>query len=210
MYKVFFNQKPLILTTSIVKNSDISPVIHSKFSSQSIIIKALKSNKTNKVYYYHSDFEKLSKHLEKKFKIVEAAGGMVKNSDGKYLMIYRKNKWDLPKGHLRRKELIMDAAIREVIEETNVKGLIIKRKLPTTYHIFRKDKFYFIKKTYWFFMYSNYKGSLTPQKKEKIEKAVWVDELEISKCMKNMYANIKTLYEFYFDEKLTDEGIKDL
>ena len=45
MYKVFLNEKPLILTTSMLVNSELTPLIHSKFSDTQIIIKALKSKK---------------------------------------------------------------------------------------------------------------------------------------------------------------------
>ena len=85
MYKVFLNHKPLILTTSIGENTDTTPLIHSKYSDSSIIIKALKSKKTKCIYYYNSNSEKLMKHLQKHFPEVEAAGGMVKNDNNQYL-----------------------------------------------------------------------------------------------------------------------------
>ena len=94
MYKVFLKNKPLIVSTSLIDNTDLSPLIYSKFSDSSGIIKALKSKKTNCVYFYNSDPEKLMKHLNKKFSIVEAAGGMVVNDKNQYLLIYRNSKWD--------------------------------------------------------------------------------------------------------------------
>ena len=163
MYKVFLNHKPLILTTSIGENTDTTPLIHSKYSDSSIIIKALKSKKTKCIYYYNSNSEKLMKHLQKHFPEVEAAGGMVKNDNNQYLLIYRNGKWDLPKGHLEKKEMIVDGAVREVSEETGVLNLISKSILPTTYHIYKKNSQYRLKKTYWFLMTSSYEGKLEPQ-----------------------------------------------
>ena len=32
------------------------------------------------------------------FKCIQAAGGLVKNDKGEYLLIFRNNQWDLPKG----------------------------------------------------------------------------------------------------------------
>ena len=210
MYKVFLNHKPLILTTSIVKNTDISPLIHSKFSDSSIIIKALKSKKTKCVYYYNSDSEKLMKHLQKHFPFIEAAGGMVKNNKNQFLLIYRNGKWDLPKGHLNKKEMIVDGAIREVTEETGTLDLVSRSILPTTYHIYKKNGQYLLKKTYWFLMNTSYKGNLKPQIQENIEKAIWKNKDEVKNSMKNMYSNIMLLFNFYFDEKLTVDGTKDL
>ncbi len=45
------------------------------------------------------DYTGVKKFLKKKFRVIKAAGGLVKKSD-KYLMIYRMKKWDLPKGKL--------------------------------------------------------------------------------------------------------------
>ena len=49
MYKVFFNQKPLILTSEIIKSTDSNPLIYIKFSSKNQILKAVKSKKTKSV-----------------------------------------------------------------------------------------------------------------------------------------------------------------
>ena len=93
---------------------------------------------------------KLWKGFKKKFPIVEAAGGLVKRTDNKLLFIFRNNKWDLPKGGVEKKELIIDAAKREVTEETGVADIIVEKKISETYHIFKKGKIFRLKKTYWF------------------------------------------------------------
>ncbi|MEO2085046.1 MAG: hypothetical protein ABGW65_05925, partial [Marinoscillum sp.] len=93
MYKVFFNQKPLILTSKILKSSDSNPFIHIKFSSKNQILKAIKAKKTESVYIYHKNIKKLWEIFTKKFPIIDAAGGLVERSDDKFLFIYRNNKW---------------------------------------------------------------------------------------------------------------------
>src|SRR5688572_4207360 len=48
-----------------------------------------------------ADYEKVKTYLRNKFKIVRAAGGLIRKKD-KFLMIYRMKKWDLPKGKKER------------------------------------------------------------------------------------------------------------
>jgi hypothetical protein len=54
--------------------------------------------------FQHPDLEKLKKAFFKKFTLIEAAGGLVKNKENKILMIFRRGKWDLPKGKLDKGE----------------------------------------------------------------------------------------------------------
>ena len=51
------------------------------------------------------------------FALIEAAGGVVVNDCGQWLMIRRNGRWDLPKGHLECGERIEECAVREVSEE---------------------------------------------------------------------------------------------
>jgi hypothetical protein len=59
MYKVFFNQKPIILTTSFVAQTEETPVFFVKFTSKKNIIAALKSKKVSTLYLYHPKEERL-------------------------------------------------------------------------------------------------------------------------------------------------------
>ena len=69
------------------------------------------------------------------FKVVYAAGGLVRKKE-KILLIYRKKKWDLPKGKIEPEEEFELAAMREVKEETGLKKLKIKDFYRTTRHIY--------------------------------------------------------------------------
>ena len=193
MYKVFFNQKPLILTSKILKSSDSNPFIHIKFSSKNQILKAIKSKKTESVYIYHKNIKKLWEIFTKKFPIIDAAGGLVERSDGKFLFIYRNNKWDLPKGGIEKKELIIEAAQREVKEETGLADLIVINKIGETYHIFKKGKNFRLKRTYWFKMKSDYQGELFPQEEEGITSVEWINKKRIPEILKNAHENIKEI-----------------
>ena len=193
MYKVFFNQKPLILTDKIHYISDTEPLLFIKYSSVTQIIKALKSSKNSRVFLYHKDMDKLWKGFKKKFPIVEAAGGLVKRTDNKLLFIFRNNKWDLPKGGVEKKELIIDAAIREVTEETGVGDIIVEKKISETYHIFKKGKRFRLKKTYWFKMSTTYMGKTNPQTEEGIEKTKWVSNENIEDILNDAFENIRII-----------------
>ena len=193
MYKVFFNQKPLILTDKIQYISDTEPLLFIKYSSVTQIIKALKSSKNSKVFLYHKDMDKLWKGFKKKFPIVEAAGGLVKRTDNKLLFIFRNDKWDLPKGGVEKKELIIDAAKREVTEETGVTDIIVEKRISETYHIFKKGKRFRLKKTYWFKMSTTYMGKTKPQTEEGIEKIKWVSNKNIEDILNDAFENIRII-----------------
>ena len=193
MYKVFFNQKPLILTNEIQDFSDDEPLLFIKYTSVAQIIKALKSSKNRKVFLYHKDIDKLWKSFKKKFPIVKAAGGLVERTDNKLLFIFRNNKWDLPKGGVEKKELIIEAAQREVTEETGVSDLIVQKQLSETFHIFKKGKRFRLKKTYWFKMSTQYMGETIPQTEEGIKKIEWVSKEKIDEILNDAFENIRII-----------------
>ena len=193
MYKVFFNQKPLILTNEIQDFSDNEPLLFIKYTSVAQIIKALKSSRNRKVFLYHKDIDKLWKSFKKKFPVVEAAGGLVERTDNKLLFIFRNNKWDLPKGGVEKKELIIEAAQREVVEETGVSDLVVQKQLSETFHIFKKGKRFRLKKTYWFKMSTPYMGKTKPQTEEGIKKTEWVSKEKIDEILNDAFENIRII-----------------
>ncbi len=197
MYKVFFNQKPLYLTTTLQKQAPDFPLFFSKYTTKDLIVKALKSKKCKGLYLFHSKEDKLWQHFLAFFPVVVAAGGFVQHADGKrHLFIYRNDKWDLPKGRVEKKENIQKAAIREVEEETAVQQLEITGILPTTYHIFKRNEVYKLKKTFWYAMQTEYDGELIPQLDEGIEKAVWKEKMEFDALFENAYENIKEIVRY--------------
>jgi len=193
MYKVFFNQKLILLTTDIISPKEDSPFFYVKFTNKKFVVQMLKSKKVKMLYLYHSKENKLWKHMLKIFSLVEAAGGLVEHQSGKVLFIFRNNKWDLPKGKVERKEFLIDGAVREVMEETGVKDLIVKKKLNHTFHLFSRNGKYKLKKTYWYLMTTSYDGILEPQLDEGIHRAEWKSKDEVPHLMENAYQNIKLL-----------------
>lgn len=192
MYTVYVGNKPIILTSEVQPETDFKSFLL-KSVSIGKVIKTLNKTDLKAVHLVHKNPEKLLKHFLKLLPVVVAGGGKVYNKNNEILFIYRNDKWDLPKGKAERKESIEETAIREVEEETGVKGLTITKSLPTTYHIFKRNGKHRIKVTYWFEMKTNFKGKLLPQEKEGITKVKWLDKNASKKALENSYANIKVL-----------------
>ena len=109
---------------------------------------------------------------------------------------FRNGKWDLPKGGTEKNETIEETAMREVEEETGVAGLSIVKKLPKTYHVFKRNGRYKLKQTYWFEMKTDFDGTPQGQIEEGIEKVAWINPKDIPTILENSYENIKLLFEF--------------
>ncbi len=200
MYKVFFNQKPIVLTTEITTPKEDSPFFYVKFTNKKFIVHVLKSKKVKMLFLYHSKEEKLWYYFFNMFKLIEAAGGLVRNlNTNQYLFIFRNKKWDLPKGRINKNEDVKNAAIREVEEETGVENLSIIKPLNTTFHIFKKNRKYRLKKTFWYLMTTDYDKELTPETREGIEKAIWINKDSIPSLKNKMYRNINLVISSYFD-----------
>lgn len=192
MYKIFVNDKPIVLTTTVGQETDFKNYLLSTVKLRRVI-KELNSTDLKEIRLVGKKEKKLLKKFLKKLPNVVAGGGKVFNSKGEVLFIYRNDKWDLPKGKIEKKESIEDCAIREVEEETGVKGLEIVKPLDTTYHIFKRNGRHKIKVTHWFEMKTSYSGSLNPENNEGITKADWLCSEQVEKAMENSYANIKQL-----------------
>lgn len=193
MYKVFVKDAPLILTNKLAENVN-GEYFMLNTEAIGIAIDKLIKKKIDKAFIYHPNSEEILKKFTKKIPKEVAAGGVVTNKEGKVLFIYRNDKWDLPKGKLEKGESIEKCALREVEEETGVKNLKLENFLRITYHIFKKNGEYRLKEVHWYAMRTSYKGKLTGQKSEGIEKVKWKGPQKIHKALENSYTNIKLLF----------------
>ncbi len=198
MYKVFTSDKLIILTTDPTEFSDKpdSTVIEAGSRKK---IKEAYSDFINDHYsqtlilYNNQNLERLLDEFISHFWYVEAAGGMVYNSLGDRLFIYRFGKWDLPKGKIEKNETHSEAALREVHEETGLQEVSIVEEISSTFHIFDFKGKKVLKRTYWFKMTFTGTAEPKPQLEEDITKAIWVAKDKMNMILQNTYASLKTI-----------------
>jgi ADP-ribose pyrophosphatase YjhB (NUDIX family) len=144
-----------------------------------------------------TDYELVKKYLRSKFKIVKAAGGLIRKKD-KFLMIYRMKKWDLPKGKKERKERYKETAVREVAEECNV-SVKLGKKLCTTWLTYTMNKNNMLKKTRWYLMDVLDDSKMRPDFKEDIEELRWMNPKEVYHALQDSYKSINFVFEKYYE-----------
>ncbi|MFY0601531.1 MAG: NUDIX hydrolase [Cyclobacteriaceae bacterium] len=154
-----------------------------------------KLKNVDSITFTSGDVRNLIRYLKNKFKVIEAAGGVV-DKNGKTLLIYRKGRWDIPKGKIDKGEKKRVCALRELEEETGVKGEIID-KICTTWHTYVTNKKYVLKKTHWYRMSCVDDTNLAPQAEENIEEAKWMTLSELRSALYDSYRSIRIVIQEY-------------
>jgi 8-oxo-dGTP pyrophosphatase MutT (NUDIX family) len=194
MYKIYINDKPIIFSHQHIQLNmpDTDVAILSESDDLFFNNDFLSALESKKGYIIHTSEEKNSfEKFVANLIVIEAAGGLVYNAEkDSILFIYRRNKWDLPKGKIDKGEGIQVAALREVEEECGIKSHKIKSFLTDTYHIFNMNNKWYLKKTYWFNMQCSTEEKLIPQAEEDITAIEWVNKNDLSKIKSNTYAMI--------------------
>ena len=110
---------------------------------------------------------------------VNAAGGLVTNNKGEFLLIRRSGLWDLPKGHQEPGEDLEITALREVEEETGLGDLQLGKFIRVTDHTYFRNERWHLKHTWWYSM--TYTGTDTPvpQCEEDITEVRWVAKSDL-------------------------------
>ncbi len=141
----------------------------------------------------------LTAAIKSRYKIIEAAGGVVEK-DGKILMMYRLGKWDLPKGKMDKGETFKETAVREVEEECRVK-VQLEKKICTTWHTYTQNGNRILKQTKWYAMSCLDDKRMAPQKEEGIEQLVWVGEAAALEMASTTYRSIQFVCHKYFEKQ---------
>ncbi|MCA1763321.1 MAG: NUDIX hydrolase [Cryomorphaceae bacterium] len=184
MYKVFFNDKSILLTDRFDLDEMQNHSLHVKyddFEELHYVINLLENSKKVKhVIIEYDELEVLWADFRAHYREIDAAGGVVTNGDEEILLIHRNGIWDLPKGKIENGESNEEGAVREVKEECGLSAVKLGSHLVDTFHIYYQNGFRILKKTFWYHMQSNDK-TLIPQKEEGIDRVVWANPKELAK-----------------------------
>lgn len=198
--KIYINNRPLILTNSaeqyIMKHSIAAGylLLTGAFARNFRLAQQhLYGPGSLGVIIEDISIDALIKGLGETYEPIEAAGGVVSNPDGGILMIYRRGKWDLPKGKKDDGENIEECAVREVIEETGIPELKLGDKICETYHVYAQGGVELLKTTHWYNMKAREAFELHPQKEENILEARWVAEKKLGTYVHQSYEAIKEI-----------------
>lgn len=198
--KIYINNRPLILTNSADQYIATRPIaagyllLTGAFSRNfRQAQKHLAALRSLGVIIEDISVEALIKELNEAYAPIEAAGGVVSNPDGGVLMIYRRGKWDLPKGKRDDGEAIEACAVREVMEETGLPALTLGDKICETYHVYAQGGTELLKTTHWYHMKTDKAFELHPQKEENILEARWVAEKKLGNYVHHSYEAIKEI-----------------
>ena len=191
--KIFFTDKTLILTDTPT-DAEGAIRLPSSELSRANVLKIFENAKTIEVC--DLAIEAVAERFFAEFKYVEAAGGVVCNEHGECLMIYRNNRWDLPKGHVDCGESDEECAVREIAEETGVEGAKIVRFLCNTLHAYNVYGVWELKRTAWFELHANHSNNADtkPQTEEGIVCAKWCSEAEVNENLRQTYPTIQSVF----------------
>lgn len=197
---IYFEDKPVFLCDEITPEIDEyrhhpDAVFIDELSTAAInsLLHEIKKPRFHAAIIFDKDISKLKSDFFKHFELIKAGGGLVKNQSEEILMIFRRGKWDLPKGKLDAGETIEECAKREVEEETGLHRLTVIKPLVITYHTYNLYGKHNLKETHWYLMEADANEKLIPQTEEEISEIVWVKKEELKKYLDNTFPTIETV-----------------
>lgn len=186
-YTIYFDEKSLVLT-------DDTNHFEKKFKDNADILSAIDSlQQQSTVILYSENVLDLLNKLKSNFTYIEAAGGFIKNEFDEYLFIFRREKWDLPKGKLEAGETPEIAAIREVQEETGLQNVTMKQYRCSTWHTYELHGKNILKQTYWYDMEATKNQDSKPQTEEQITELQWLKQQDFAKVFANTFPSIASV-----------------
>jgi 8-oxo-dGTP pyrophosphatase MutT (NUDIX family) len=190
-YRIYINEKVILVTQSVPKRVER----YQRIDAQTFDLKSFFNQFNGKpgprlFFIITRDAKDYIKRVVKNITLIEAAGGVVEDTKGRYLFIYRNDKWDLPKGKLERREGKKVGAVREVEEECGIKVASVGKRICNTYHTYIMKGEVVLKKTYWYQMNYTGLGKLKPQKEEGITQVRWFKPQQTAPIIRNTFPSI--------------------
>lgn len=133
---------------------------------------------------------------------IESAGGLVCNHYHHILLMFKRGRWDMPKGRIEEGQTREECALREVHEETglDIDRLKVTGKLVSTWHTTRHQNIRYLKKTHWFLMdYDGDDDDTRPQVEEGIIECRWVHMSDIPDYRELLRPRINYVVDFWHE-----------
>lgn len=178
------NDTVLLHPSADYKLADVPYMMESNESFKHLVISELGSIKAEEIF----------KRVFSRVNQINAAGGLIVNPRGEYLMIYRNGFWDLPKGKQEENENIALTAKREVLEEVGIE-CVPENLICITHHTYRLNNRLSMKNTYWYMMHSKEGEEPTPQVEEGIEECRWCRADQIEGLLQNSFLTIRDIFK---------------
>lgn len=202
MITLFIHNKPVIIC------SDIDDKISEKITDEQFILLkdpelqninallgSLKEETLPGYVWETAHQDELLKKLMEHYEHWQAAGGLITNPKGEILLMFRRRKWDLPKGKMDAGETPEETALREVTEETGLFNIHIEKKLIDTWHAYHQFGKDILKQTHWYKMSFTGTELTIPQIEEDIMDIQWIRPENIAKYLRYSYPNLKLVFE---------------
>lgn len=200
MYKVFFNERIVLLTDDFIRNFQMRYGLFYKYKDVEELKEMLSLfwdiRHIDNLFIYHHDLDQLRERFKSCFQQVNAGGGLIKNKEGRYLIMKRRGKWDLPKGKVNKNETIEAAALREVTEETGLFGIAVVSPMLSTYHTYYIEDKPVLKRTSWFEMLYIGNDDPIPELEEDITEIRWLRKDELRSITSNTYQAITDVFRY--------------
>ena len=200
MKTIFFNQRALILCREGERaEKDPEAVIVIDSGDDTILANAVNTIDTGsgirRLYVLCDNPELTYERIRKLFTEVDAAGGLICNDLGEFLLIFRNGMWDLPKGKREKGESTAENAVREVMEECGIPAPELGELICVTDHTYHRGGQFVLKHTYWYSMSVSSSAPTRPQTEEGITQTAWVPAEEIRQYAGQTYPSINEVFE---------------
>ncbi|WP_143307348.1 NUDIX hydrolase [Chitinophaga vietnamensis] len=195
---IYLNERPLLLCageTAIPAGYADAEIFHDPDTEQiDHILLQLEEGERHAAVFIREDVKQLLKKVSLHFTVLVAAGGLVTNDAGDVLMMFRRGKWDLPKGKQDPGEDLESCALREVAEETGLHNVTLLTKINETFHYYPMKNKKVLKHTYWYRMLFTGKELTVPQIEEDILDIQWIRKENVNKYLQFSYENIREVF----------------
>lgn len=191
---IYINERPLVIAD---EHATLSPEYHNApvFRAPdenriSHTIDQLEKNELANAVFLDADPVSLFNRVKAHFTVFEAAGGLISNPAEEVLLMFRRGKWDLPKGKLDEGETLEACALREVQEETGLHNISLGGKITETFHYYPWKNKKVLKHSHWYRMRFTGTELTIPQIEEDIMDIQWIRPENLGKYMQYSYQNI--------------------